>query len=69
MKEFPRKFLSLRDKSGEHHRSKSAPPANKVNLFLPTYHLPTHAPDAHKASHTDPVVVEQCPSSSLQSIT
>ncbi|KAK1243705.1 hypothetical protein MKX08_001843 [Trichoderma sp. CBMAI-0020] len=30
MKEFPRKFLSLRDKSGEHHRSKSAPPANKA---------------------------------------
>lgn len=34
MKEFPRKFLSLRDKSGEHHRSKSAPPANKIEDIL-----------------------------------
>ncbi|KAH6611172.1 ubiquitin c-terminal hydrolase family [Trichoderma cornu-damae] len=30
MKEFPRKFLSLRDRNGEHHRSKSAPPENKA---------------------------------------
>jgi hypothetical protein len=32
MKELPRRFLSLRDKGGGHHRSKSAPPGNKVWL-------------------------------------
>ncbi|UNI18928.1 hypothetical protein JDV02_005158 [Purpureocillium takamizusanense] len=29
MKEFPRKFLSLRDKNGTHRRSKSVPPGHK----------------------------------------
>ncbi|POR36434.1 Uncharacterized protein TPAR_03361 [Tolypocladium paradoxum] len=35
MKEFPRKFLSLRDKNGSHRRSKSVPPANKDNKSRP----------------------------------
>ncbi|KND93579.1 hypothetical protein TOPH_01681 [Tolypocladium ophioglossoides CBS 100239] len=35
MKEFPRKFLSLRDKNGSHRRSKSVPPGNKDNKSRP----------------------------------
>ncbi|KAK5993363.1 hypothetical protein PT974_06793 [Cladobotryum mycophilum] len=34
MKEFPRKFLSLRDKNGIHNRSKSVPPGSKQNRPL-----------------------------------
>lgn len=38
MKEFPRRFLSIRDKNGSHRRSKSVPPGHKdkVRLFYPT---------------------------------
>ncbi|PNY24963.1 Uncharacterized protein TCAP_05095 [Tolypocladium capitatum] len=35
MKEFPRKFLSLRDKNGSPRRSKSVPPGNKDNKSRP----------------------------------
>lgn len=37
MKEFPRRFLSLRDKNGSHRRSKSGPPhGNKVRHHGPS---------------------------------
>lgn len=35
MKEFPRKFLSLRDKNGIHRRSNSVPPEQKDKVSLP----------------------------------
>ncbi|KAF5122612.1 hypothetical protein E5D57_013098 [Metarhizium anisopliae] len=34
MKEFPRKFLSLRDKNAIHRRSKSVPPGHKDKVHL-----------------------------------
>jgi hypothetical protein len=38
MKEFPRKFLSLRDKNGSHRRSKSVPPGNKDSKVRESEH-------------------------------
>ncbi|KAJ6438517.1 ubiquitin C-terminal hydrolase family protein [Purpureocillium lavendulum] len=59
MKEFPRKFLSLRDKNGTHRRSKSVPPGHKdksrplsAEAFRAMFKIdnPRHAakPDAEK---------------------
>ncbi|PTB67975.1 cysteine proteinase [Trichoderma citrinoviride] len=64
MKEFPRKFLSLRDKSGEHHRSKSAPPANKARplsaeafraIFKPDHARQTHMNELEAAREASKV--------------
>ncbi|PTB74394.1 cysteine proteinase [Trichoderma longibrachiatum ATCC 18648] len=64
MKEFPRKFLSLRDKSGEHHRSKSAPPANKARplsaeafraIFKPDHARQTHLNELEAAREASKV--------------
>ncbi|KAH0522378.1 hypothetical protein TsFJ059_006231 [Trichoderma semiorbis] len=55
MKEFPRKFLSLRDKSGEHHRSKSAPPANKARPLSAEAFRSIFKPDHAKQTHQNEV--------------
>ncbi|OPB40137.1 hypothetical protein A0O28_0002160 [Trichoderma guizhouense] len=55
MKEFPRKFLSLRDKSGEHHRSKSAPPANKARPLSAEAFRSIFRPDHAKQTHQNEV--------------
>ncbi|KAL7959720.1 hypothetical protein V8C34DRAFT_279235 [Trichoderma compactum] len=55
MKEFPRKFLSLRDKSSEHHRSKSAPPANKAHPLSAEAFRSIFKPDHAKQTHQNEV--------------
>ncbi|KAJ4856151.1 ubiquitin carboxyl-terminal hydrolase domain-containing protein [Trichoderma breve] len=55
MKEFPRKFLSLRDKSAEHHRSKSAPPANKARPLSAEAFRSIFKPDHAKQTHQNEV--------------
>ncbi|KAH7318552.1 ubiquitin carboxyl-terminal hydrolase-domain-containing protein [Stachybotrys elegans] len=61
MKDFPRKFLSLRDKNGPHRRSKSVPPGNKAprpltNIFKPDPAKQNQKDEAEREAKEDALV-------------